>query len=233
MKSGRREAAMIGGASWIAGSVPFAQMAARLLAGTDLRRHGSGTVSGTGLYEVAGPRALVVFGILDVLKGAAGPWLARRSGRADLVALAGAATVIGHNWSPFLHGAGGRGVAPALGVTVVAAPEGTAVLAAGLALGRLGRQTGLGTAVALVAMTAVLARRRGRNGLALGLGLLMPMMAKRALGNRPLPPSTPWRALATRLLFDRDPATETAAVGEAHCGELHPLQGPVSGRAEP
>lgn len=223
---------MIGGASWIAGAVPFAQIAARLLAGTDLRRHGSGTVSGTGLYEVAGPGALVVFGILDVLKGAAGPWLARRSGRADLVPLAAAATVVGHNWSPFLGGAGGRGVAPALGVTLVSAPEATAVLAAGLALGRLGRQTGLGTAAALVAMTAVLAHRRGRDGLALGLGLLVPMMAKRALGNRPLPTSAPWHALASRLLFDRDPGVNQSTPGGDELDGLRPARRQISGRAK-
>ena len=31
--------------------------------------------------------------------------------------------VAGHNWSVFLRGAGGRGIAPALGATLVLAPD--------------------------------------------------------------------------------------------------------------
>src|SRR5207248_5425303 len=40
--------------SYAAGSIPFSYVAARIATGVDLRRPGSGTVSGTGLYEVSG-----------------------------------------------------------------------------------------------------------------------------------------------------------------------------------
>src|SRR5579875_3022292 len=122
-------------ASFLAGGVPLSNIAARRLAGADLRQVGSGTVSGTGLFTVGGFRPLAIIGPLEVAKGALGPLLAGRA----RPALAAAAASAGHNFSPFLRGAGGRGLAPALGATLVLAPEGTALLAAGLAAGRAAR----------------------------------------------------------------------------------------------
>ena len=92
------------------GAVPFSYLIAHSLARTDLRQVGSGTVSGTGLYRVAGFAPLVVGGLCDVGKGALGPFLA--GDRWLLMAFAGAVSVIGHNWSLFLNGAGGRGLSP-------------------------------------------------------------------------------------------------------------------------
>jgi glycerol-3-phosphate acyltransferase PlsY len=195
--------------AWLAGSVPFSGLAARLLRGVDLRRHGTGTVSGTGLYRVAGFGPLAVAGSLDVAKGAVGPLLAGR--HRPLVGVAAtAAAVAGHNWSVFLGGSGGRGVSPALGASLVSAPEGTAVLAAGLALGRLARQTGLGTFVALVALFPVLARRRGAGGALSALALAGPVLAKRVAGDRPLRPGRRAAQVAARLVLDRDLAAGPA-----------------------
>ena len=107
--------------AFAAGAVPFSGLAARLIAGVDLRRRGSGTVSGTGLYEVSGFGPLAIAGSLDVAKGSLGPLLAGRQ-RPVLAALATAAAISGHNWSPLLGGAGGRGISPALGATLIVAP---------------------------------------------------------------------------------------------------------------
>jgi glycerol-3-phosphate acyltransferase PlsY len=191
-------------ASYLAGSLPFSGWAARIIAGADLREHGTGTVSGTSLYQVAGFGPLAVAGSLDVAKGALGPLLAGRR-RPWLGALAAACGVAGHNWSPFLGGAGGRGVSPALGASLALAPEATAVLGTGLALGRLARQTGLGTFLAIVSLPPLLARRRGERGLTIALALAVPMLAKRVAGNGA--PAEGWdlRHVCTRLFFDRDP----------------------------
>ena len=91
-----------------AGSVPFSNLVAKRRAGVDLRNVGSGTVSGSGLYEVAGAGPLVIVGLFELAKGAIAPLLAGRR-HPFTAALAGAAAVAGHNWSPFLGGAGGRG----------------------------------------------------------------------------------------------------------------------------
>lgn len=185
--------------------MPFSGLAARLLAGVDLRRRGSGTVSGTGLFEVAGFGPLAVAGSLDVAKGAVGPLLAGRD-RPVLSALAAGAAVAGHNWSPLLGGAGGRGISPALGATLACAPEGSLVLGGALGAGRLVRQTGLSCFAGIVALFPVLQRRRGRPGLVLAASLALPMLGKRLLGNAPPPRQGRGRALLTRLLLDRDPA---------------------------
>lgn len=199
--------------SFLAGAVPFSGLAARLTAGVDLRRRGTGTVSGTGLYEVAGFGPLAIAGSLDVAKGAVGPLLAGRR-RPILSALAAAAAVGGHNWSPLIGGAGGRGISPALGATLATAPEGAVVLAAGLGGGRLFHQTGLGSLVALVALVPVLTRRRGWRGALLAVLVSGPIVAKRLAGNRAAPRQDHGRVLLDRLLFDRDAPPTAMAVPE-------------------
>jgi glycerol-3-phosphate acyltransferase PlsY len=173
-------------------------------------------VSGTGLYEVAGFKPLALAGSLDVAKGAIGPLLAGRR-RPYLAAVAAGAAVAGHNWSPLLGGAGGRGISTALGATLAAAPEGTVVLGAGLGGGRLVRQTGLASFAAIVALFPVLWWRRGLPGAALALCLAVPMLAKRLLGNAPPPPGDRGAVLRSRLLYDRDPGSDDA-VGQGDEG---------------
>ena len=194
-------------AGFAAGAVPFSGMAARLVAGVDLRRRGTGTVSGTGLYEVAGFGPLALAGSLDVAKGALGPLLAGPRRRPVLAALSAGAAVAGHNWSPLLGGAGGRGLSPALGATLACAPEATAVLGAAMGVGRLLRQTALVSLLGIGALFPVLWRRRGGPGLVLAASLAVPMVGKRLAGNSPLPTGAGRaRVVRTRLLFDRDPA---------------------------
>ncbi|MGH9057398.1 MAG: glycerol-3-phosphate acyltransferase [Acidimicrobiales bacterium] len=188
--------------SYLAGSVPVANLAARALRDVDLRDHGNGTVSGTGLYEVAGFGPLAAAGCLELAKGALGPLLAGRR-RPLLAGLAAGAAVAGHDWSPFLGWRGGRGLSVAMGACLTVAPEGAALLGAGLAGGRLGRKTGLGCAAAIAALPVVLRRTRRATGLATGLSLAVPLVAKRLAGNeRPRRPG--WAVYRNRLLFDND-----------------------------
>lgn len=194
--------------SFVTGAVPFSGLAARLHAGVDLRNRGSGTVSGTGLYEVSGFVPLAIAGSLDVAKGVVGPLLAGKE-RPTLSAAAAGAAIAGHNWSPFMGGAGGRGISPALGATLVTAPEGAAILGVGLGAGRLFRQTGLGCLAALLGLAPVLVCRQGWRGGILALCVSGPIIAKRLIGNAPPSRSDLWRTLGTRLLFDRDPAPES------------------------
>ena len=206
----RPRAATVVGLAWLAGSIPFSNLAARARAGVDLREVGGGTVSGTALHEVAGFGPLAVAGVCDIAKGTVGPLLAGRD-RPMLAAVSGAAGVAGHNWSPWLGGAGGRGISVAMGSLLVHAWPGTVVLATGLAAGRLCRQTGLGSFVADIALTPVLAKTHGRSGLVAGAGVAGVMLAKRAAGNRS-PERADVHAYAHRLLFDRDPAGPPGAL---------------------
>ena len=198
----------VGGAATVligfaAGAVPFSNIAARLGAGVDLRSFGNRTVSGTNLYEVAGFRSLAVAGVCDVAKGAVGPLLVGPD-RPVVAALSGGAAVAGHNWSPFLSGAGGRGISPALGALAVTAWPGSVLLLGGLVVGRLAKQTALVMFVAEAALVPLLARRRGWRGALAGACVVAPMLAKRAAGNAPLARAD-WRGRLERILFDRDP----------------------------
>src|SRR3981081_4189302 len=59
----RRGPLAVLGVSFVAGSIPSSNIAARRRASVDLRTVGTGTVSGTGLYRVAGFGPLPVSGI--------------------------------------------------------------------------------------------------------------------------------------------------------------------------
>ncbi len=190
--------------AFTAGSVPWSNLAARWTRGVDLRSVGTGTVSGSALYRVAGFPALALAGILDVAKGALGPALAG-SGRPALAALAGAMSVAGHNWSPFLRGAGGRGIAPASGALLVQAWPGAVLLLGGLVVGKAFDQTGLGGVVAEVLLAPVLLVVGGPAAAFAGLAVAVPMLVKRVVGNAPPEPRVA-RAYVTRLLYDREPA---------------------------
>jgi hypothetical protein len=91
-----------------------------------------------------------------------------------------------------------------MGALLVVAPPGAAVLLGGLALGRLARHTAPATLVAQLGLVPLLGATRGRNGALAGACVLVPMLAKRLLGNTA--PHLPagrqvWR---NRLLHDRD-----------------------------
>ncbi len=185
------------------GSIPVANVISTRARGVDLRNEGTGTVSGTGLYRVAGFRWLVVGGILDVAKGAAAPLLAGGS-RPTTAAIAGGLAIAGHNWSPFLRGQGGRGIGPALGALGVNAWVGIPVLVGPWLLGRAMRQSGAGAFVGQAALTPVLALTDGGCGALVGGAVALPMLVKRITSNGS-PAVHSWRVYAHRLVFDRDP----------------------------
>lgn len=196
--------------AFLVGSIPFSYLAARLVSGTDLRRVGTGTVSGTGVGETSGFWPMAVSGLLDIGKGAAAVVLTAGS-RPLLAAFCAGAAVIGHNWSPWLRGAGGRGLSVAGGVCLAMAWPGAAVLTIGVGLGRLFRQTGLGSFAAQASLPLALALTAGWPstvadpvvGATLGAALVAPMWAKRLMGNGPRH-RQPARVYASRLLFDKD-----------------------------
>jgi glycerol-3-phosphate acyltransferase PlsY len=202
-----RRAAAIVAASYAIGAIPFSNLAARRLRGVDLRDVGSGTVSGTSLYRVAGFGPLAAAGILEVAKGAPGVRLAGRD-HPGVAALAGAAAVTGHNWSPYLKGAGGRGLSPALGVLLAGHWRGTVLLLSGMTFGRLLHRTALGSFAAQVSLVPVLAATDGPDGALAGAAVVAPMLIKRVMGNAPATGDRR-RVWITRLLVDRDTWKET------------------------
>lgn len=188
--------------AYLMGSVPFAYLVARLVSGADLRRWGSGTVSGTGVGRSSGFFPMAVAGIMDIAKGAAAV-LPMAADRPWLAALGAGAAAAGHNWSVFLRGEGGRAIATGLGSTLVLAWPGTVVLGLGMGMGRLFHQTGLGSFISQAALPGVLGATHGGTGALLGGALVVPMWLKRLLGNGRPHREAP-RVYLSRLLFDND-----------------------------
>jgi glycerol-3-phosphate acyltransferase PlsY len=189
--------------SFVAGAIPFSYLAGRRARGVDLRRVGTGTVSGTSLYRVAGFGPLAAAGVLEVAKGAVGPAVATAAGHPAVAAVAGGTAVVGHNWSPFLRGAAGRGISPALGALLVVAWPGAALLLAGMILGKVFGETAVGALVAEIALTPVLAVTYGAVGALAGISVAIPMLVKRVVGNKPAAPPRA-QTYRNRILFDRD-----------------------------
>ena len=107
--------------AFLLGAVNPATILARVL-GKDLTRSGSGNPGATNAGRVLGVRWGVVVGVLDVLKGLV-PVVVAHELLGPVVALvAGLAVVLGHIWSPFLRGHGGKGVATSLGAILAVQP---------------------------------------------------------------------------------------------------------------
>ncbi len=108
--------------AYLLGSIPFAQVLARLN-GVDLREVGSGNVGAGNLTRNVGAGWGLAAGVLDGLKGLIPVLLLLRSGLGPGAAgLVGLAAVIGHNWSIFMRGRSGRGLATAFGVILALHP---------------------------------------------------------------------------------------------------------------
>jgi glycerol-3-phosphate acyltransferase PlsY len=117
--------------AYLAGSIPFGVIVARLTGAPDPRLSGSGRTGGTNALRAMGRKraGLVVAG--DILKGAAPVFLARwlSGGDTALEAACGVAAVVGSARSIFLGFHGGRGVATGVGTMLVIQPLALAIAA--------------------------------------------------------------------------------------------------------
>ncbi len=108
--------------AYLAGSVPFGVLIARLK-GVDLRKVGSGNIGATNVARALGKGWAVAVLLGDAAKGFVPVLLGRRLGFAPgAVALAGLAAIVGHMFTVFLRGRGGKGVATSLGVALALSP---------------------------------------------------------------------------------------------------------------
>ena len=118
--------------AYLLGSVPFALILVRLVAGVDVREIGSGNVGATNAARAFGKRGRIpmfaLIYVLDCAKGLLptlfGPGLFGFTGSPELSyqVLFGAAAILGHCTSPFLGFRGGKGVATTTGVIAYLAP---------------------------------------------------------------------------------------------------------------
>lgn len=158
--------------SFLAGSIPFGLLMARVFGAGDLRAQGSGNIGATNVSRVIGfwPAGFLTF-LLDALKGSAAILLAGQwseplwegwldfpaqhweLGDLPLVWTSGLFAVLGHCFSPWLKFKGGKGVATAFGVIGVLSPW--AALAGGAGFLLVFLATRLGSLSSLVGLLLV------------------------------------------------------------------------------
>ena len=109
--------------SYLAGSLPFGLIVARVAKGIDIREHGSKNIGATNVTRVLGAKWGALCFVLDVLKGALPVWLlpsltlaADDPNRTHWQVAAGLLAILGHMFPVWLGFHGGKGVATALGV---------------------------------------------------------------------------------------------------------------------
>ena len=193
--------------AYLLGSVPFAQVLARIN-GVDLREVGSGNVGAGNLVREVGMGWGALAAVLDGLKGLFPVWIARKAGLGlGAAGITGLAAVLGHNWSIWLRGRSGRGLATSAGVLLGLDPV-LLVWTAGWSIA--GWKIGSGLAGflgwGLLPIVAVALGRPATESLVLLL-LTVVLMARRAQGN---PDSPAGRGSALwRVIHDNDGDAES------------------------
>jgi len=203
--------------AYLLGSVPTAYIAGRLIGGIDVRKHGSGSVSGSNVWASVARWAVVPVGIADILKGLI-PVLIAQLAEFSVAAqgIVGLAAIAGHNWSIFLRFTGGRGITTMMGVLVLLARwELLVFVVVWLLCLAILRNTPVGALLAGVSLP--FASLGFGEPLALTLclmGMVLLMMIKRLIANWNLTPLVAeWKQVALyRILFDRDVRTREAWV---------------------
>lgn len=119
------------------GSLPFSVWIGRLALGRDIRRYGDANPGATNVLRAGGKGWFVMAALLDALKaavpvGLANFWAGITGWPLALIAVA---PVLGHAFSPFLGGRGGKAVAATFGSWAgLTVWEGPTVLGVGLLL---------------------------------------------------------------------------------------------------
>ncbi len=112
--------------AYLVGSIPTGLIIARAR-GVDLRSVGSGNIGATNVARAMGRGLAIAVLIGDALKGFLPVFIGRHYLTAlppAAVALAGLAAIVGHMFTIFLRGRGGKGVATSLGVALAISPLG-------------------------------------------------------------------------------------------------------------
>src|SRR5688572_10382171 len=119
-----RNALLMLGVGYLAGSIPFGLIIALVFAKKDVRQAGSGNIGATNVARVVGKKLGIVTLVLDAAKGAIPVVVAGHVlGLSLFVQTAvGLMALVGHCFPIWLKFRGGKGVATGLGVLLAARP---------------------------------------------------------------------------------------------------------------
>jgi len=103
---------------YLVGSISPSVFLGRIFKGVDVRKHGSGNAGTTNAFRVLGRRLGITVLIADIVKGVVPVLLARYLSTPLVTVFVAFACVLGHNYSIFLRGHGGKGVATGAGAAI-------------------------------------------------------------------------------------------------------------------
>ena len=175
--------------AWFCGSLPFGYWAGKFK-GIDIRQHGSGNIGSTNVLRVLGKGIGIPVFILDLLKGLLptlfATWYMQRTvadqNVVSIVAvLSAAAAVLGHTFTFWLGGKGGKGVATSAGALIGLAPWALVIVllvwALVLITTRYVSLASILAAIALpIAMAVVMTWQHTWNSVLLGFGIVMGVL---------------------------------------------------------
>ena len=108
--------------AYLVGSIPFGVLIGRWFWGIDVRDSGSGNIGTTNVFRVLGARAGVLVLACDMGKGYLPAYLATLFLPPWVTVVVGLVTLLGHTYSVFLRGNGGKGIATGAGVILALMP---------------------------------------------------------------------------------------------------------------
>jgi len=218
------EAVFLVAGGYLLGSIPTAYLVGKWLKNLDLRCYGSGTVSGSMVFEHVARWAVVPVGLFDMGKAALPAWLGLQLGLGMPVAAAtGLAAVAGHNWPIFLRFTGGRGLGTFMGLLLVLFPWGFPWILGFLTAGWLLGDSAPWALASLITLPLFAHLVGGPDVVASATGIMLLLtLAKRLEANRrPLPPPGRERrkVILRRLFLDRDIASHIEWIDRSPNGE--------------
>lgn len=119
--------------AYLFGSLPIGLLVGRMVKGIDVRDYGSGNIGASNVWRTMGPLWGTAVFLCDFCKGYIPTVLTTRLHAHSpdispwIPVVVGLATILGHNFSPFLRFKGGKGVATSLGVVFGLSPLAAAI----------------------------------------------------------------------------------------------------------
>ncbi len=107
---------------YLLGCISSGTLIAKIYAGTDIRKTGSGNTGTTNVLRTLGyvPSILTLVG--DCLKGVLAAWIGKMLGGEIGMLAGGLFAVLGHDFPVFMKFKGGKGIATSLGITIIICP---------------------------------------------------------------------------------------------------------------
>ena len=211
--------------SYLLGSIPFGYLISKL-SGKNVLEIGWKKTSGSNVFKNVGKWQGVLTALFDVAKGYLAVYAAQRFGLSlEIQVFSGVAAVTGHNWSLFLHFAGGRGIGTFAGAFLALAPQVLLLSIIPLALFALIWNAAVGTLLSLAAaifLSVYYFKQFEPAGLFTVISLA-PILIKRLSPISEIKTAqNKFELIRNRLLFDNN-----KALLDLRIKRIKPLAGPI------